>query len=216
SAVLAVKEANAEYQVTQIPDLLGYLQRETELTRSTLAEILIQSGRLGEVPTNPQQFLDQAVQAIKKALNQLIIDGVKYEKIAGEEYEMLLFEEKEIEGYLSRLLQVHKSIYDAIEFESETEKRFAEVLDQREDIKLFIKLPRWFTVDTPIGPYNPDWAIVKQEDDGEEKLYLVTETKATKEELQLRAGEWKKIQCGKAHFDALDVKFKHAVSPEEI
>jgi len=93
---------------------------------------------------------------------------------------MLLFEEKEIEGYLSRLLQVHKSIYDAIEFESETEKRFAEVLDQREDIKLFIKLPRWFTVDTPIGSYNPDWAIVKQEDDGEEKLYLVTETKATR------------------------------------
>jgi len=117
---------------------------------------------------------------------------------------MLLFEEKEIEGYLSRLLQVHKSIYDAIEFESETERRFAEVLDH------------WFTVDTPIGPYNPDWAIVKQEDDGEEKLYLVTETKATKKELKLRAGEWKKIQCGRAHFAVLDVRFKHAVSPEEV
>jgi len=216
STVLAVKEAGEEYQATQIPDLLGYLQRETELTRNTLAEILIQSERLEEVPTNPQQFLDQAVQAIKKGLNQLIIDGIKYEKIAGEEYEMLLFKEKEIEGYLSRLLQVHKSIYDAIEFDSETERRFAEVLDQRQDIKLFIKLPGWFTVDTPIGAYNPDWAIVKQEDDGEEKLYLVTETKATKEELKLRAGEWKKIQCGKAHFDALNVKFKHAVSPEEV
>ena len=67
-----------------------------------------------------------------------------------------------------------------------------------------------------IGPYNPDWAIVKQGNDGEEKLYLVTETKATKEELKLRAGEWKKIRCGRVHFDALDVKFKHAVRPEEV
>lgn len=216
STVLAIKEANAEYQTTQIPDLLGYIQRETELTRSTTAEILIQSERLGEVATNPQQFLDQAVHAVKMTLNQLIIDGIKYEKIAGEEYEMLLFEEKEIEGYLSRLLEVHKSIYDAIEFDSETERRFAEVLDQREDIKLFIKLPGWFTVDTPIGTYNPDWAIVKQTKGEDEKLYLVRETKATKEELKLRGGEWKKIQCGTAHFEVLDVSFKHVTSAAEV
>jgi type III restriction enzyme len=93
------------------------------------------------------------------------------------DYEMLLFEEREIECYVTRMLDVDNSIYDCIEFESEAEREFAEVMDSQNDIKLFIKLPDWFKVQTPIGTYNPDWAIVKQED---EKLYLVRETKSTK------------------------------------
>jgi type III restriction enzyme len=77
-------------------------------------------------------------------------------------------------------------------------------MSQREDIKLFIKLPPWFKVETPLGTYNPDWAIVKEDD---EKVYLVRETKGTKEELKLRPTELAKIQCGKAHFDEIKVDY---------
>jgi type III restriction enzyme len=216
STVLAINETNVQNQQTAIPDLLGYLQRETELTRTTLADILIESNRLDEVAKNPQEFMDQAARAVRQALDQLIIDGIKYERIEGAEYEMMLFEEKEIEGYASRMLEVKSSIYDAIEYDSENEKDFAKALDERDDVKLFLKLPPWFTVETPLGQYNPDWAIVKQPEGQDAKLYLVRETKTSKDKLKLRGTEWGKLKCGKAHFDALGVDFDHITSPEEV
>lgn len=196
-----------------IPDMLSYLQRETELTRSTLADILIESGRLGEVVVNPQQFMDQAVRAIRQTLHKMIIDGIKYEKIGDVVYEMLLFEEKEIESYIDRMVDVGNSIYDCVECESKTERDFAEAMRDRTDIRLFVKLPDWFKVETPIGTYNPDWGIVKQEDS---RVYLVRETKARKDQLALRGAEWEKIRRGKAHFDALGVDFKHVTSATEV
>ena len=212
--LLAAREVTPDDErPTLIPDILSYLQRETELTRNTLADILIESGRLGEVVVNPQQFMDQAVKAIRQTLHKMIIDGIKYEKIGDAVYEMLLFEEREIEGYLDRMVDVDNSIYDCLECESDTERRFAEAMRDRTDIKLFIKLPDWFKVETPIGTYNPDWAIVKQEDN---KVYLVRETKATKDQLALRGAEWEKIRCGKAHFDALGVDFKPVTSAMEV
>jgi len=205
-----------ETEQKTVPDLLGYLQRETELTRSTIADILIESGRLTDVTVNPQQFMDHAVIAVRRTLNQMIIDGIKYEKIDGEVYEMLLFEEKEIEGYLSRMIDVENSIYDCVEVESEVERKFAEAMSSRNDIKLFIKLPDWFHVETPIGTYNPDWAIVKQLPGGAEKLYLVRETKSTKDKDKLRASEYDKIRCGEAHFKVLEVGFDYVTSAEEV
>jgi type III restriction enzyme len=205
-----------ETEQRAIPDLLTYLQRETELTRTTLADILIDSGRLGDVMVNPQQFMDGAVSAIRRTLNQMIIDGIKYEKIDGEVYEMLLFEEKEIEGYLNRMLDVDNSIYDCIEVESETEREFAQKMSTRTDIKLFFKLPDWFKVETPIGTYNPDWAIVRQPEGETQKLYLVRETKSTKKKDELRVSEAGKIRCGEAHFQALDVDFEHVTSADEV
>ncbi|SFR10160.1 hypothetical protein [Desulfoscipio geothermicus] len=110
-----------------------------------------------------------------------------------------------------------KSIYDVIEFDSEVEADFARELDSRTDIKLFIKLPRWFKVDTPLGTYNPDWAIVKQAEGEDEKLYLVSETKSTTDPTKLRDSEWDKIRCGKAHFKVLpDVQFKHVKVASEV
>lgn len=211
--LLAAKQMEMEQGPKAIPDLLTYLQRETELTRSTLAKILIESGRIGDVATNPQQFLDQALSAIRRTLHQMIVDGIKYERVEGHVYEMLLFEEKEIEGYVSRMVDVDNGIYDCVEVESEVEREFAETMSKRSDIKLVIKLPDWFKVETPIGTYNPDWAIVKHQD---EKLYLVRETKSTKEQAKLRPSEWDKIRCGKAHFHSLDVNFDHVTSAAEV
>lgn len=204
TTLMAVSEAKVAMRENKIPDILSYLQGKTELTRSTIAEILIGSGRLGEIKVNPQQFMDYALTAIHEELNKLMVSGIKYEKIEGQEYEMLLFEEKEIIGYLTNMIEVDNSIYDVVVWESNIERDFAEAMNQREDIKLFIKLPPWFKVETPLGTYNPDWAIVKEDD---EKVYLVRETKGTKEELKLRPTELAKIQCGKAHFDEINVSY---------
>ncbi|KAB2908169.1 MAG: DEAD/DEAH box helicase family protein [Ignavibacteriales bacterium] len=196
-----------------LPDILSYLQRETELTRRTLVMILKESGQLGEFFVNPQKFLEQVARLINREKQKLIIDGIKYEKIAGEVFQMELFKQKEIESYLSNRLAVKKSIYEYIVYDSSIEKKFAEALDKREDVKLFLKLPRWFTVETPIGEYNPDWAIVKHNDS---KVYLVRETKGNKDRTKLRPSEAEKIECAEKHFDTLGVDFDVVVDASEV
>jgi type III restriction enzyme len=198
------------------PDLLNFLQRETELTRSTLAEILIRSERLDEVQLNPQQFLDGVLRATQKARTDLLIGGIKYERIAGQCWDMMFFETKELESYTSKMLIVNKSIYDSVVYDSAVESKFAEELDAREDIKLFIKLPAWFKIETPLGTYNPDWAIVQQKVGEEEKLYLVRETKGADNFMGISEPERKKILCGVGHFKALGVNFGWAKESTDI
>ncbi len=202
--------------IFSIPDMIRCLQRETELTRNAIAEILTRSETLENAATNPQQYLDRATKKLKQVLAEIIVDGIKYERIEGSEYEMMLFEENEIISYLNKMIEVKNSIYDTIGFDSDIEKDFAMGLDGREDIKLFVKLPRWFKVETPVGDYNPDWAIVKQLDGEDAKLYLIRETKSTTDFHKLRPDEASKIQCGKVHFQELGVNFKHVTSPEEV
>jgi type III restriction enzyme len=196
-----------------LPDIMTYLQNETELTRSTLARVLTESGRLEDFFLNPQKFMEQVAAILNRELHRLMIDGIKYERITNEEWSMRLFEEREIVGYLTHRLEVQKSLYDAVVYDSEIERDFAEALDQREDIKLFVKLPSWFEIETPIGKYNPDWAILKHDD---HTLYLVRETKGTKNFEKLRNSEAEKIRCGRKHFEALDVDFSVVVTANEV
>jgi type III restriction enzyme len=196
-----------------LPDIINYLQRETELTRKTIVEILIESKRLEEFAINPQKYMDSISTIIKKELHKLMIDGIKYERIAEQSWSMQLFKDEEILSYLNNRFNVKKSVYDAIVYESEIERKFAQELDIREDIKLFVKLPGWFKIETPIGEYNPDWAIVKHED---HTIYLVRETKGTKDFSKLRNSEADKINCGKRHFEALGVGFEVVTSSKEI
>ena len=200
-----------------LPDILAFLQRETELTRGTLVEILEKSGKLAEFSINPMAFMTEVAKLINRALHELIIDGIKYEPIAGQFYEMRLFEEKEIEEYLTRMYQVQskddRTPYDYIVYESSTEHEAAKRLDTDERVKFFCKLPRWFKVATPLGDYNPDWAVVVEED---KKLYLVRETKSTLDRDKRRESENKKVDCGKAHFKALGVNFKDAVRIHDV
>jgi type III restriction enzyme len=200
-----------------LPDILAFLQRETELTRITLVEILKQSGRLSEFMVNPQAFMTETARLINRSLNEMVIDGIKYEQIRGQYYEMRLFEEPEIEEYLNRLYEIrsndNRTPYDYILFESEIEKDIAEKLDANENVKFFCKLPRWFAIPTPLGTYNPDWAIVTENG---AKLYLVRETKSTHDTAKRRDSENKKIECGQAHFDALGVNFKVAMNIHEV
>jgi type III restriction enzyme len=199
-----------------VPDVLAYLQDETKLTRSTLVRILKGSGRLGEIFNNPQRFMDSVAAAIKHEIHRLLVDGIKYERIeatkAGAEWEMRLFRNEELINYLTAL-QVNKSIYEYVVYESDVERRFAQRLDERDDIKLFVKLPSWFEIDTPVGGYNPDWAIVKH--DGQ-VLYLVRETKSTRDYLKLRTQEADKVRCGAKHFEELGVSFDVVTRADEV
>jgi len=194
----------------------AYLQNETELTRSTLVRILKESGRLGEFFNDPQRFMDVVARNIKVELHRLLVDGIKYEKISGAgpdaEWEMMLFKNEELINYLNAL-QVNKSVYEYVVYDSDVEREFAHRLDQRQDIKLFVKLPGWFQIDTPVGKYNPDWAIVKE---GDQTLYLVRETKGTHDFLALRNSEADKVRCGMKHFEALEIPFAVVVNAEEV
>ena len=199
-----------------LPDIVAYLQSETELTRSTIVRVLNGCGRLAEFFVNPQRFMDAVAAVLKNELHRLMIDGIKYEKLPGEEYSMALFEEtdKELVAYLNSRLEVSKSVYDTVVYDSEIERKFAEDLDRREDIKLFVKLPNWFKIETPIGTYNPDWAIVKQDNT---VVYMVRETKGTKNFEKLRNVEAEKIHCGRRHFEALGgVSFEVVTGSTEV
>jgi type III restriction enzyme len=204
-----------DYKVNALPDILAYLQNETELTRSTLVRILRESGRLSEVFRNPQQFLDQTAAILKHELHRLLVDGIKYERLSGgpdAEWEMRQFKNEELVSYLNSLA-VKKSVYEYVVYESEVEREFAKKLDEREDIKLFVKLPGWFKVETPVGEYNPDWAVVKH--DGQ-TLYLVRETKSTRDFLKLRNSEADKVRCGQKHFESIGVPFEVVVTASEV
>ena len=118
--------------------------------------------------------------------------------------------------YLSNLYEVQnreKCPFDAVEYESEVEKQFARDLDNNENVKLFVKLPGWFRIDTPLGPYNPDWAFVTER---EKKLYFVRETKGTLDSEERRAKENRKIDCGRKHFGAVNVDYDVVTSLSEV
>ena len=194
----------------KIPDVLGYIQNKTELTRSTILDILIKSGRIEDILVNPQLFLDLSVQAIKRTLYSIMIDGIKYQKIGGSAYEMALFEAQELEIYLNsftyKVTDSDKTIYSAfIPLDSGVESQFAKDCESSDQIKFYFKLPNWFKIPTPIGNYNPDWAIVFEDD---KKIYFVAETKDTGTPIvdltKLSADEQMKIKCGIAHFNAFD------------
>jgi len=189
-------------EINIIPDVLSYIQSKTRLTRDTICRILIESGRIDDVFVNPQQFMDKACAEINSVLNEMIVDGVKYEKIAGEYYDQMLFDDKELYSYLDDLFKVNKpekTVYDYIEVDSKIEREFANACEARDDIKFYFKLPFWFVIETPIGKYNPDWALVYE---GDKKVYFVAETKGTKDinDPCLSQGERQKIKCGKKHF----------------
>ena len=193
-----------------LPDIIGELQEATSLTRKTIVDVLVGSGRLGEFIANPNDFIAMAKRLMQTELAKLVVDGVQYEKIAGSVYELRELRkdgEEEKERFLDQMYKLEnadKSTFDYVVYDSDPERQFAELLDGREDIKFFMKLPDRFKIDTPVGPYNPDWAIVKHED-GEERVYMIRETKSTEDEIKRRPTENAKIKSAKQHFEAIGV-----------
>lgn len=188
----------------ELPDILTDLQDRTQLTRRTIQRVLVDSGRLDDFKRNPQQFIERAAEAINRCKRLAVVDGIKYQRLGDEEfYAQELFEQEELTGYLKNMLaDAEKSVYEQVVYDSGTEATFAEALEKNDAVKVYAKLPGWFTVPTPLGEYNPDWAVLVEED-GDERLYFVVESKGGLFVDALRATEAAKIECGKAHFKAL-------------
>ena len=198
----------------KIPNLLADIQRRTQMTRRVIFDVLDQAGMFEQVVINPQQVIDETVQAINRVKQRLAVDGVKYHR-TGEYYDMTLFENDELQTYLydaamkSGAIAVTdqaKTIYDYVAVDSEVEREFMRLLEDNADVKFYIKLPGWFKIDTPVGKYNPDWAVAF---DGDRRIYFVAETKGSDDihDNHLSANERSKITAARQHFAEIDVPY---------
>lgn len=205
-------ELNGAYH---LPDIITELQEATSLTRKTLVDILVASNKLGEFISNPNDFISMVKRNLQNVLATAVVEGLQYEKIGGYIYELRELQKDGMEErdlFVDRLYEVknkQKTDFDFIQIDSEgvdaPERQFAELLDSREDVKLFMKLPDKFKIDTPVGNYSPDWAIIKQVD-GKDHIYMIRETKSTLDESKRRPTENAKIKAAKKHFDAIGIK----------
>jgi len=202
-----VHESTSVYDARDydLPDIVSYLQNETNLTRRSIVDIIMGSGRLDDFKNNPQKFIEQAAAIIKHQMRIFIVDGIKYQKIGDQHYyAQELFKENELYGYLSKnMLESKKSVFNHVVYDSDVEADFARSFELSDDVKVYAKLPGWFKIDTPLGSYNPDWAVLV-EIDGRPRLYFVVESKGSLFSEALRVSENAKIQCGREHFKALE------------
>ncbi|MCZ8139546.1 MAG: DEAD/DEAH box helicase family protein [Fimbriimonadaceae bacterium] len=207
-----VRESQKDLKGTyELPDIVSELQKATSLTRATIIDILTQSGRLKEFIENPNDFIAMAKKRLQDELAKLVVNGIQYEQIPGYVYEL---RELQADGkdeqvrFIEHLYKVQnedKTDYDYVLFDggpNSPERQFAEHLDNNPDVRFFMKLPRKFQIETPVGPYNPDWAIIKKVG-GEDRIYLVRETKSTFDDMKLRPTELAKIKSAKKHFAAI-------------
>lgn len=191
---------------SMLPDLITAISDETLLTPATVNRILIESGRCKDFLNNPEAFLEKAMEIIRNNRHALAIDGISYVKLDGKEYYVQeIFDTTELIANLDRnAVKVEHSVYDYIVYDSSSiERPFAVALDNDPDVKMFFKIPERFKIETPIGTYNPDWAVFLTKN-GEEKLYFVLETKGSTSFMDLRTREQLKIHCGRKHFEALN------------
>ena len=201
-----MKVTDLETTYETLPHIISIISEETLIKRATVRQILVESGRAEDFLHNPQAFLEKALEIIRRNRHELAIDGIKYVKLDGQEYfAMEIFDTAELAANLDKdAVAVKNSVYDYVIYDSSTvEKPFAVALDNDPDVKLFFKIPSRFKIETPIGTYNPDWAVYMDKD-GSEKLYFVMETKGVADTWNLRTTEQLKIHCGEQHFKALD------------
>ena len=206
-----VSTVDSEEEEIALPDIVTFLQNETYLTRKTIVDILLQSRTINLFKKNPQEYMENVLKILNTELNKMLIDGIKYTEI-GDFYSQELFKDDELYGYLEKnMIEAKNSVYDYIVYDSDIEKEFAQRLDNDEEVELYTKLPGWFKISTPIGSYNPDWAVLLNKDD-ERKMYFVVETKGTRDLNKLRPSERAKINCGIKHFKALGNQIKFEVT----
>ncbi|OHP56055.1 restriction endonuclease subunit R [Staphylococcus sp. HMSC061F10] len=207
----------------KLPDIITFLQNETSLTRKTIVAILQSVNNLDSFKNNPLSYMNQAAKIINAIKNQLIVNGIEYTR-TDDEYEQTLFSTETLNAYLGdqgNSVKVdenkHKTVYDYVVTDSNLEKDFARKAEMDDNVKFYIKLPDWFKIRTPLGPYNPDWALLYEEDD-EQHLYFIVETKGDTNFEQLRPHERAKILAGEKHFKAVDtdIIFKRVSNETEI
>lgn len=205
-----VKKESASYSHTIAAstgvkyDLIGKLVEETKLTRKAIIQILkgIQPSVFGQFKDNPEEFIIKAAALINDEKATAIIQHITYD-VMDDRYGMDVFTDPTIKGRLGvNAMKAKKHLYDHIVYDSSNEQKFAEELDTNTDVAVYVKLPDGFYISTPVGRYNPDWAIAFYE--GTVKhIYFVAETKGSMNSMQLRLIEESKIHCAREHFKAI-------------
>lgn len=215
-----------------MPDFVGQVQSKTGLAKSTVARILLESGRLADAVNNPQAFVDQVAELINDEKREFLVygdgsddSGVKYVKLDDAVYEMRRFEVDDLMPVFASNVRAvgkqEKTLFSHIVIDSNSgpEHQFAKACEDNDDVLFYIKLPNWFRIETPVGPYNPDWAVAYRND---RVLYFVAETKKTGNGNHVQLGllrpiEDLRIECGKRHFKNFEeVRFKVVSSLEEL
>ena len=195
---MAVANPNVKY------DLIGKLVDETKLTRKTIIQILqgIQPSVFEQFKDNPEEFIIKAAALINDEKATAIIEHITYD-VMDERYGTDVFTDPTIKGRLGvNAMKANKHLYDHIVYDSTNEQKFAAELDTNRDVAVYVKLPDGFYISTPLGRYNPDWAIAFYE--GTVKhIYFVAETKGSMDSMQMRLIEKSKIHCAREHFKAI-------------
>lgn len=185
-------------------DLIGKLVEETGLTRKAIIQILtgIDKFTFEQFKNNPEEFIIKSAALINEQKATAIIQHIKYD-VLDEKYDTDVFTDPTIKGRLGvNAMKANKHLFDHIVYDSTNERDFATELDTNKNVAVYVKLPDGFYISTPVGKYNPDWAMAFYE--GTVKhIYFVAETKGSMSSLQLRMVEKAKIQCAKEHFKAI-------------
>ena len=185
-------------------DLIGKLVEETGLTRKAVIQILagIQPTVFNQFKDNPEEFIIQAGKLINNEKATAIIQHITYD-VLDDKYDTDIFTDATIKGKLDvNAMKADKHLFDHIIYDSTNERKFAQELDVASDVAVYVKLPDGFYISTPVGHYNPDWAIAFKE--GTVKhIYFVAETKGSMDTLELRGIEDAKIHCAREHFKAI-------------
>lgn len=197
-STLAEAKANAGVKY----DLIGKIAESTKLTRRDVVEIMkgIQKATFEQFRNNPEEFIIKASKLIDEQKATVIVEHIEY-NLLGDRYDTGIFTEPALKkGTIGRnAVPAEKSLYNYIITDSNTEKIFAEEIDKDANVAIYVKLPGGFYIDTPVGNYNPDWAIAFKE--GTVKhIYFVAETKGDLSSMQLREIESLKIHCAREHF----------------
>lgn len=201
-------------------DLVGKLVEATGLTRKDIVRILtgIQPAVFDQFKYNPEEFIIKAGNLINDQKATAIIEHITY-NVVDEKYDTDIFTEPTIKGKLgTNAMKAKRHLYDHIIYDSTNEKEFAEKLDTCEDVAVYVKLPNGFYINTPVGHYNPDWAISFKK--GTVKhIYFIAETKGSMDTMQLKEMESSKIHCAREHFKAISsdsVKYDVVHTYEEL
>jgi type III restriction enzyme len=206
--MLRKKSASYNVQATSSAavkyDLIGKVVAETGLTRRTVARILkgIEKTVFDQFANNPEEFIILAATIINEQKATVIIQHITYDRLDSA-YDTTIFTEPTMKGQLgTNAMAANKHLYDHIIYDSTNEKTFAEPIDTASEVAVYVKLPNGFYISTPVGKYNPDWAIAFYE--GKVKhIYFVAETKGSMSSMQLRKVEEAKIHCAREHFKAI-------------
>lgn len=205
-----VKDTSGTYQRTITAssnvkyDLIGKIVDDTGLTRKAIIQILqgIQPSVFNQFKDNPEEFIIKAASLINDEKATAIIQHITYD-VMDEKYDTDIFTDPTIKGRLGvNAMKAKRHLYDHVVYDSTNELEFATELDSNKDVAVYVKLPDGFYISTPVGHYNPDWAIAFYE--GTVKhIYFVAETKGSMNSMQLRLIEESKIHCAREHFKAI-------------